>query len=63
MNKTMLVSIILGLLLIATMCVISSAVYYGFKGEAYCQSLGYATGGGNRLNANCYQLILVEWEE
>ena len=63
MNKTMLFSIIIGLLLIATMCIIADAVYYEFKGEMKCDSLGYEMGGGNRLHANCYRLVLVEWEE
>ena len=63
MNKTMIVSIILGLIMIVFLCAIGSAVYYELKGEALCARLGYEMGGGNRMNANCYQLILVEWEE
>ena len=63
MNKTMVVSIILGLIIIVFLCVIGNAIYYELKGEVVCARLGYETGGGNRLNANCYQLVLVEWEE
>jgi len=60
---TVVMSIILGVLIIVLACFIASAVRYDLKGEAHCQSLGYATGGGNKLNANCYQLVLVAWEE
>ena len=59
----MIVSIILGVLMIVFACSILSAVYYEVKGDGYCLSLGYDMGGGNKLNANCYRLVLVEWEE
>jgi len=63
MNRKMIVSIILGLLMIAALCVIADAVRYEFKGEAECARLGYEMGGGNRLYAECYRLVIVEWEE
>jgi hypothetical protein len=63
MNKTMIVSIILGLIMIVFLCVIGNAIYYELKGEAQCARFGYEMGGGNRLNANCYQLVSVEWDD
>jgi len=63
MNKTMVISIILGLLMIVMLCGIASAVYYELKGEAICSELGYEMGGGNKQHVNCYRLVIVEWEE